>query len=210
MRVCHRWLVQEWAPCTCFALLFKPAVAPRLRNNMLTRLRHFMLAILALSATLGCSKNEGPKLVDYLEEIEFDVPLEKVAYVSLGKFDIPIAATQKPTDAAPEIAPDEAFWMRLQFELQAETDPDNEAAVAAEAEAHRGAMSDAVISIVRTSSVDELADPRLSAVKARLSEVARPMLGEERVRQLVLNEFDANALEHAEATPAKEESGGHH
>jgi hypothetical protein len=71
-------------------------------------------------------------------------------------------------------------------------------------------MSDAVISIVRTSSVDELADPRLSAVKARLSDVARPMLGEERVRQLVLNEFDADALEHAEAAPAKEESGGHH
>jgi hypothetical protein len=169
-----------------------------------------LLSAIALSAALGCSKSEGPKLVDYLEEIEFDVPLEKVAYVSLGKFDIPIAATQKPTDASPEIAPDEAFWMRLQFELQAETDPDNEAAVAAEAEAHRGAMSDAVISIVRTSSVDELADPRLSAVKARLSDVARPMLGEERVRQLVLNEFDADALEHAEAAPAKEESGGHH
>jgi len=181
-----------------------------LRNNMLAPLRHFMFAILALSVALGCSKSEGPKLVDYLEEIEFDVPLEKVAYVSLGKFDIPIAATQKPTDASPEIAPDEAFWMRLQFELQAETDPDNEAAVAAEAQAHRGAMSDAVISIVRTSSVDELADPRLSAVKARLSEVARPMLGEERVRQLVLNEFDADALEHAETAPAKEESGGHH
>ena len=96
-----------------------------------------LLSALALSAALGCSKSEGPKLVDYLEEIEFDVPLEKVAYVSLGKFDIPIAATQKPTDASPEIAPDEAFWMRLQFELQAETDPDNEAVVAAEAEAHR-------------------------------------------------------------------------
>lgn len=169
-----------------------------------------LMALALLLAALGCSKAEGPKLVDYLEEIEFDVPLETASYVSLGKFDIPIAATQKPTDAAPEIAPDEAFWIRLQFELQAETDPENEAAVAAEAEAHRGAMSDAVISIVRTSSVDELADPRLSAVKARLTDFARPMLGEGRVRQLVLNEFDADALEHAEGAPAKEESGGHH
>jgi hypothetical protein len=168
------------------------------------------LILLALLATIGCSKSDGPKLVDFLEEIEFDVPLETAAYVSLGKFDIPIAATQKPTDAAPEIAPDEAFWIRLQFELQAETDPEHQATVAAEAEAHKGAMSDAVISIVRTSSVDELADPRLSAVKARLTDVARPMLGEERVRQLVFNEFDADALEHAEGAPAKEESGGHH
>jgi hypothetical protein len=173
-------------------------------------IRDSLLAGLALLATLGCSKSEGPKLVDFLEEIEFDVPLETASYVSLGKFDIPIAATQQPTDAAPESAPDEAFWMRLQFELTAETDPDNEAAVAAAAEAHRGAMSDAVISIVRTSSVDELADPRLSAVKARLTDVARPMLGEERVRQLVFNEFDADAMAHAESAPAKEEASGHH
>jgi len=169
-----------------------------------------LIALALLLAPVGCSKSEGPKLVDFLEEIEFDVPLETASYVSLGKFDIPIAATQQPTDAAPDSAPDEAFWMRLQFELTAETDPDNEAAVAAEAEAHRGAMSDAVISIVRTSSVDELADPRLSAVKARLTDVARPMLGEERVRQLVFNEFDADALEHAAAAPAKEEASGHH
>lgn len=175
-----------------------------------SRTRTALLAAMTLLASLGCSRHEGPKLVDYLEEIEFDVPLETASYVSLGKFDIPIAATQKPTDAAPDVAPDEAFWMRLQFELTAETDPDHEAAVAAEAESHRGAMSDAVISVIRTSSVDELADPRLSAVKARLTEVARPMLGADRVRQLVLNEFDADAIEHADAAPKKEAAGGHH
>jgi hypothetical protein len=176
--------------------------------SALTPQRGCFGALLA-GALLGCGASEGPKLVDYLEEIEFDVPLETAAYVSLGKFDIPIAATKKPTDASPEGASDEAFWMRLQFELTAETDPENESAVAAAAEAHRGAMSDAVINAVRTSSVDELADPRFSALKARLTDVARPMLGAGRVRQLVFNEFDADAMEHAPA-PAKEESGGHH
>jgi hypothetical protein len=47
-------------------------------------------------------------------------------------------------------------------------------------------------------------------VKARLTDVARPMLGEERVRQLVFNEFDADAMAHAESAPAKEEASGHH
>jgi hypothetical protein len=169
-----------------------------------------LLAAALLWPALGCSKHDGPKLVDYLEEIEFDVPLESASYVSLGKFDIPIAATRKPTDASPETAPDEALWIRLQFELTAETDPENEQAVHAEAEEHRGVLSDAVISIVRTSTVDELIDPKLSAVKARLTDVARPLLGEDRVRQLVLNEFDADAMEHAEGAKAKESGGGHH
>ncbi|WP_428307121.1 hypothetical protein [Lacipirellula sp.] len=170
-----------------------------------------LIAVALSAAALGCSKPEGPKLVDYLEEIEFDVPLETASYVSLGKYDIPIAATQDPTDASPEIAPDEAFWIRLQFELAAETSPENQPAVAAAVEAHRGVLSDAVISIVRTSSVDELADPKLSAVKARMADVARPLIGPQLVRQFVLNEFDADALANTEETPhAEEAASGHH
>ena len=168
------------------------------------------LPLIALATLTGCGRNDLPRLVDYLDEIEFDVPLEKASYVSLGKFDIPIATTPSVSELSPELQSDEATWLRLQFELSAETTPESEAMVAAAVAHRRGALSDAVISILRTSSVEDLIDPKLSAVKGRLTEVARPMLGGVPIRQLVLNEFDADALANADAAPAPEESHGHH
>jgi len=185
------------------------------------------MAALALAAA-GCGGVESGRLVDYLDELEFDVPLETASYVSLGKFDIPIAAARQRNDHAPapgrEVADHaptrsplhvgDAVRMRLQFELTAETAPPYEQAVLEAAQRHRGAMNDAVLTVVRTSTVEELADPQLSAVKSRLSEITRPILGEERVRQLVLNELTANETLGNSHDPkshaAKEESGGHH
>ena len=104
--------------------------------------------------------------------------------------------------------------MRLQFKLMAETAPPYEKAVLEASKRHRGAMNDAVLTVVRTSTVEELADPRLAAVRARLGEITRPMLGEDRVRQLMLDELTTNET-HGGAAPAaeaaeKEESHGHH
>lgn len=169
------------------------------------------LSVAAVAMLLGCGGSDLPKLVDYLEEIELDVPLESATYVSLGKFDVPIATTPNVSDIPAEHeSDDEATWLRLQFELSAETTAANEHKVAAAVAHRRGALSDAVISILRTSSVDELIDPKLSAVKTRLTEVARPMLGDAPIRQLILTEFDADALAHADAEPAHEEAHGHH
>jgi hypothetical protein len=77
------------------------------------------------------------------------------------------------------------------------------------AERHRGALNDAVLTTVRTSTVEELSDPRLAAVKARLSEITRPMLGEDMVRQLVLNRVDAEQMRQKETKKEKPEHGGH-
>lgn len=164
----------------------------------------------AFAAALGCGRSDLPKLVDYLDEIEFDIPLEKATYVSLGKFDIPIATTPSVSELSAEQHSDEATWLRLRFELSAETTPENQNKVSNAVAHHRGALSDAVISILRTSSIEDLVDPKLSAVKTRLTDVARPMLGDAPIRQLVLNEFDADALANGDAQPAPEESHGHH
>jgi hypothetical protein len=171
----------------------------------------------ALIALAGCGGARSGRLVDYLDELEFDVPLETAAYVSLGRFDVPIATSKDLTRASKfvqQIDERGMVWMRLQFELTAETTPQQEKAVAAAVEKHRGILNDAVLTIVRTSTVDELADPRLAAVQARISELARPLLGESRVRQLVLNDpqsvADREKREQAEKAKAHGGHGGGH
>jgi hypothetical protein len=172
-----------------------------------------LLACGALIALAGCGGAKSGRLVDYLDELEFDVPLETAAYVSLGRFDVPIATSKASTRASKfvqQIDEGGLVWMRLQFELTAETTPQQEKAVAAAVEKHRGLLNDAVLTIVRTSTVDELADSRLAAVQARISELARPLLGESRVRQLVLNDPQSVAdREKREQAKAASAHGGH-
>jgi len=187
------------------------------------------LLLAALALTAGCGGVDSGRLVDYLDELEFDVPLETASYVSLGKFDIPIAATRQRIGdhASPEehslqaaegghvatpgpLHVGDAVRMRLQFELMAETAPPYEQDLLALAERHRGAMNDAVLTVVRTSTVEELSDPRLTAVKTRLSEMTRPMLGEDRVRQLVLSELTADEMAHSASHGAKKQDAHGH
>ncbi len=174
-----------------------------------------LVILLALGglALPGCRVvDRSPRLADYLDELEFDVPLESASYVTLGEYDIPIAATRRSEAEAakgPDAAPAEVVMMRLQFELTAETAPPYEKKVADAAERHRGALNDAVLTTVRTSTVEELSDPRLATVKARLSEITRPMLGEDMVRQLVLNRLNDEQMSEKGMKKTKDEHANH-
>ncbi len=173
-------------------------------------------AACALVVAAGCGGKESARLVDYLDELEFDLPSETAAHVSIGRFDIPIAADAAAAEASgfvEEIAQQGRVWMRLQFELSAETKPPHENAIERAAEVHRGAVYDAVLTIVRTSTLDELTDPRLAAMCAKLSDELRPLLGEDKVRRLVLNDPKTVAKKSAAEAAAKKKQahgdGGH-
>lgn len=172
------------------------------------------LALGAAALGAGCAGEESARLVDFLDELEFDVPLETAAYVSLGRFDIPISAQGGGNASAfvQEVAEQGLVWMRLQFELTAETTLAQEKELLEIAEKHRGALSDAVLTVVRTSTVDELADPHLSAINAKLTDIVRPILGEELVRQFVLNDpatVEAKEKAKQKAGHGDEHGGGH-
>ncbi|MCC6491651.1 MAG: flagellar basal body-associated FliL family protein [Pirellulales bacterium] len=162
----------------------------------------------------GCgSSKQELRLLDYLEELEFDVPLESATYVSLGKFDIPLVA-DKTEHHEMQRAHDSSrshLWMRVQFELTAETAPQWKEAIATTAQRRQGALSDAVLTVVRSSPVSDLSDPRLSAINARLADVVRPILGEDRVRRLMFNKLEQPAVEVAAhgAEGSAAEHGGH-
>lgn len=133
-----------------------------------------------LLAGAGCGGGDEARLGDYLDELEFDAPLDSACSVSLGKFDVPV---HLKTDGA---TGEHGVWIRLSFDLYAETSPENEAALVAAAGNHRGPLNDALLTVIRTSSADELTDPRAAALKLRMTEVARPLLGERLMRQLVI------------------------
>ncbi len=139
--------------------------------------------LLALGTSVGCGGDDAALLGSYLDELEFNAPLESAVSISLGEFNVPAPTNIKHTGRDGVEHP---VWMRIHFELFAETLPQHESAVLESLERHRGALNDAVLTIVRSSSTDELTDPRSTALRMRLSEAARPLLGEEEVRQLVL------------------------
>jgi hypothetical protein len=145
---------------------------------------------LALLLLTGCGEEQQLTLAKYLEELEFDAPLEEVRFVELGEYHIPIAVTGS-TGKRQVNTP---AWMQLQFRLSAETAPEHESAVQKAVDRQQGAFHDAVLTICRTTSIDELGDPRLAAVRSRLSDVAKSLFGEDRIRALVLNEIQTEFL----------------
>ena len=136
----------------------------------------------------GCIESKAKLLGEFLDEVEIDEPLESAVYVPLGRFQAPLRTTIS------EQGKSRTVTLRLSFNLFAEAPPQNEAAVAAAVERNRGALNDAVLTIIRTSTSDELTDPRLSGLKLRLNEAARPLLGQDAIRQLVLNDVRPEIL----------------
>jgi hypothetical protein len=148
------------------------------------------IALVGLALLPGCGGGDDPTLLgSYLNELEFDEPLESATTIELGKFDVPVAAVIKIAGESSR-----TVWIRIKFELYAETLPADESELTQALEHHRGALNDAVLSIIRTSSVDELTDPRASAVRMRITEAVRPLLGDAEVQQLVLDQYNADRI----------------
>ncbi|MBX3425765.1 MAG: hypothetical protein KF688_08805 [Pirellulales bacterium] len=149
----------------------------------------FGLVLACLSAVSGCGGSHETVLGDYLRELEFEAPLESVALVPLGQFRVPIAIRVGESALG-----DPPVWMRVQFELFAETSPENESALRDALDRYDGPFRDSVIRICRMTTHEELADPRLSALKSRLMDMARPLLGENRVRGLIVDKYKEDVL----------------
>lgn len=145
---------------------------------------------LAIVTAAGCAEAETLTLGDYLNEVEYDVPLEQVSSIPLGEYRIPIVTSL--ADAGDERV--DRVWVQLQFALFAETAPEHQAAVEEVARRYEGDFQDRVLKICRATSVEELEDPRLSAVKARLSDAAKALFGANRIRALVLNDVKTDLL----------------
>lgn len=139
----------------------------------------------------GCGSESELKLENYLEEIEFDTPLDSAVEVPLGKeYSIPIAA--RTGNVARNNS--SVVWIQLKFHLYAVVDPENESAVIAAWKRNRGLFHDETLKICRSSTLDEIADSRLATIKSRLTDMARTIFGEKRIRQLLCTDISTEAI----------------
>jgi len=145
------------------------------------------LGLLALLAGLlilpGCGSEEVAKLEDYLDELEFDTPLEAVKEIKVGNYRLPAAVRHRDASGR-DVAP---MWVQLKFHLFVIVAEEDESAVLTGIERHRGMIDDAVLSVCRQASLDELQDNRWATIKSNLLDTVRPLLGNERIRQVTLN-----------------------
>jgi len=133
----------------------------------------------------GCGGQPEVKLNDYLDELEFDAPQESVKKVDIGSYRISCAAHHQDRSGR-EALP---LWVRVKFKLSAETSKHDENTILAASERHRGMLDDAIITVFRRASIDELSDNRWAAIKSKLIDAIRPLLGGNRVRQIFFDDF---------------------
>jgi hypothetical protein len=156
------------------------------QKNHNSRLRFQCVGLLTLLAVAlmltGCGGEEVAKLEDYLEELEFDRPLESVKEIEVNSYRIPCAARHH--DAAGRDIP--PLWVQLKFKLLVVVAEEHEKSVEASIERHRGMLDNTVLSICRRTSIDQLQEPSWTTLKSRLLDGIRPVLGEERVRQIAI------------------------
>jgi len=105
--------------------------------------------------------------------------------VELGSYRISCAARHQDRSGR-EALP---LWVQVKFKLSAETSKHDENTILAASERHRGRLDDAIITVFRRASIDELSDNRWAAIKSKLIDTIRPLLGGNRVRQIFFDDF---------------------
>ncbi|MDZ4657848.1 MAG: hypothetical protein SH868_09765 [Bythopirellula sp.] len=153
----------------------------------------FVATCLALAILLlvGCGKAEVNEFDSYLDQLDVDASLDSAEEIVLGTYNI-ASALPKPESPASDEEEDEEnepLWVQVRFELYAIVAPEDKKAVAAACERHRGMLDDTVVTICREASKDELDDSRWATLKSRLIDAIRPILGDDRVRQLSFSDF---------------------
>jgi len=143
------------------------------------------LGLAAITLLSGCGGQSEVELDVYLDELELSAPLESVKEVEIGSYRISCAARHQDRSGR-EAMP---IWVQVQFTLFAEASHHNENAILAACERHRGRLDDAIITVFRKASIDELSDNRWAAIKSKLIDTLRPLLGGTRVRQIFFNDF---------------------
>jgi hypothetical protein len=161
--------------------------SPRARFSAAQPPQAFRLAVLAVVVMIfpGCGGVEEAKLADYLEVLDYNKPLESLTEVQLGDYRVS-SATGKQEDLQRNL---ERTWVKISCKLYVIVSPGNASRVTKAYQRHQGVFDDQIVQIFRSATIDELSDPRWSVIKSRLSDFARPILGEERIHQVVVNDF---------------------
>jgi hypothetical protein len=143
-----------------------------------------------LAAATFCAAGCSPKSKFKFDQMDVAPAIEELAEFPLGEYKIPIPVA---VDDGAE-AQVRRNRLQLDFQLYALVSPKEQPQLADAFERHQGAIRDKVISICRSASVDDLQEPELATLKARLTDVLATQLGEKRLRQLLITDVVSRQL----------------
>lgn len=154
--------------------------------------RSWVLATLCAVAVLGgavtgCGSAKSKFQFDRMDLLPVE---EELTEFSLGEYKIPIPLAESGNQVRP------ARRNRIQFDfgLYALVSPKEEEQIEDAWTRHEGTIRDQVINICRSASLQELQEPELATLKARLTDVLASQLGEKRLRQLLITDVVSQEL----------------
>ncbi len=152
-----------------------------------------ILVMLLIILVAGCTKVEKQKFDSYLDELDVDASLDSAEEIALGTYRIasalPKPATHSLGGEEEEEDETEPLWVQIHVELYAVIAPQDKKTVLAACERHRGMIDDTIVTICREASKEELDDSRWATLKSRIIDSIRPILGDDRIRQLSFADF---------------------
>ena len=143
------------------------------------------LFALGVCATLGCAAKS---------KFEFDkmdlIPAEE------GLTEFPLGESKIPIPLAEQFRRSASHSNRLQFDfkLYALVSPKEQSQFEDAWSRHEGVIRDRVIGICREATAEELQEPELATLKARLTDALASQLGEKRLRQLLITDVVSQEL----------------
>ncbi|HVT28704.1 MAG TPA: flagellar basal body-associated FliL family protein [Lacipirellulaceae bacterium] len=117
-------------------------------------------------------------------------PTEVLNEFSLGDYSIPISVVEDRGHG--KLTRSNRF--QFDFTLYALVSPGEKSQIENAWENHEGEIRDQVMSVCRGASLDELQEPELATLKARLTDVLAAKLGDMPLRQLVINKVVSQQL----------------
>jgi hypothetical protein len=156
-----------------------------LAQNASGRRLAIAFATVVLSTVGGC----GSAPTFEFDEMDLMAAEEKLAEFTLGRFKIPVPAPDNKLD-------DRAVRrnrVQVDFELFALVSPTNTEHIEDTWKRHEGMIRDRVIRVCRNATLEELHEPELETLKARLMDAIGPQLGDD-LQQLLITEVVSHEI----------------
>jgi hypothetical protein len=137
-------------------------------------------------ALLGCQSKTSFEL----DQLDVAPAEEELTEFPLGEYKIPIPLA----DDRDQTTIVRRNRLEFDFQLFALVSPKEESQFEDAWNRHEGVIRDQVISICRRATVEELQEPELVTLKARLTDVLASQLGEKRLRQILITDVVSQEL----------------
>jgi flagellar basal body-associated protein FliL len=156
---------------------------------MLTR--SYIVVAACSAAVLGCAVSGcGSKPRFQFDRMDLLPAEEELTEFPLGEYKIPIPLI----DDRNQTNSPRRNRFQFDFHLYALVSPKEESQIEDAWDCHEGVIRDQVISICRSATIEELQEPELATLKARLTDVLATQLGEKRLRQLLITDVVSQEL----------------